>query len=144
MKMTPALLVIGGLLVFWASVFIVVFLPAMTCTSQPSDIWRPLDGRGGRRARAVRRQRVQLLPLAVHPHHRLGHRGASGSPRRATTYGQQPAILGTERTGPDLSQEGGEHPDDWHIAHFVNPRYTTPDVADAVAGSSWARTRSSS
>ena len=28
--------------------------------------------------------------------------------------------------GPDLSQEGGEHPDDWHIAHFTNPRYTRP------------------
>jgi mono/diheme cytochrome c family protein len=26
----------------------------------------------------------------------------------------------------DLSQEGGEHPDDWHIAHFINPRYTRP------------------
>jgi cytochrome c oxidase cbb3-type subunit 2 len=23
-------------------------------------------------------------------------------------------------------QEGGEHPDDWHMAHFVNPRYTRP------------------
>ena len=39
---------------------------------------------------------------------------------------QQPAILGTERTGPDLSQEGGEHPDDWHLAHFTNPRFTRP------------------
>jgi mono/diheme cytochrome c family protein len=26
----------------------------------------------------------------------------------------------------DLSQEGGEHPDDWHEAHFINPRYTRP------------------
>ncbi len=39
---------------------------------------------------------------------------------------RRPAILGTERTGPDLSQEGGEHPDDWHVAHFTNPRYTSP------------------
>nr|NIO03377.1 cytochrome-c oxidase [Pseudomonadota bacterium]NIS67868.1 cytochrome-c oxidase [Pseudomonadota bacterium] len=27
----------------------------------------------------------------------------------------------------DLSQEGGEHPDDWHMAHFINPRYTRPE-----------------
>jgi mono/diheme cytochrome c family protein len=40
--------------------------------------------------------------------------------------GLQPIILGTERTGPDLSQQGGEHPDDWHLAHFINPRYTGP------------------
>ena len=23
----------------------------------------------------------------------------------------------------DLSREGGEHPDDWHLAHFVNPHW---------------------
>jgi cytochrome c oxidase cbb3-type subunit II len=38
----------------------------------------------------------------------------------------RPILLGSERTGPDLSQEGGEHPDDWHVAHFTNPRYTRP------------------
>jgi cytochrome c oxidase cbb3-type subunit 2/cytochrome c oxidase cbb3-type subunit I/II len=38
----------------------------------------------------------------------------------------QPIPLGSERTGPDLSQEGGEHSDDWNIAHFVNPRFTSP------------------
>ena len=37
-----------------------------------------------------------------------------------------PILLGSQRTGPDLSQEGGEHPDDWHMAHFINPRYTRP------------------
>jgi len=36
----------------------------------------------------------------------------------------RPHQLGSARNGPDLSQEGGEHPDDWHVAHFVNPRYT--------------------
>ncbi len=38
----------------------------------------------------------------------------------------RPIQLGSQRTGVDLSQEGGEHPDDWHYAHFVNPRYTRP------------------
>jgi len=38
----------------------------------------------------------------------------------------RPILLGSQRTGSDLSQEGGEHPDDWHIAHFVNPRFTRP------------------
>ncbi|HBD10316.1 MAG TPA: cytochrome-c oxidase, partial [Syntrophobacteraceae bacterium] len=27
----------------------------------------------------------------------------------------------------DLSQEGGEHPDDWHLAHFINPRFVRPE-----------------
>ncbi|HVF98732.1 MAG TPA: cbb3-type cytochrome c oxidase subunit II, partial [Chloroflexia bacterium] len=41
-------------------------------------------------------------------------------------YYQQTLLLGTERTGPDLSQEGGAHDDEWHLAHFYNPRYTSP------------------
>jgi cytochrome c oxidase cbb3-type subunit II len=39
---------------------------------------------------------------------------------------QQTLLLGTERTGPDLSQEGGAHTDEWHVAHFYNPRWTSP------------------
>jgi cbb3-type cytochrome c oxidase subunit II len=35
--------------------------------------------------------------------------------------------LGSIRNGPDLSQAGGEHPDDWHQAHFYNPRWTRPE-----------------
>ena len=35
--------------------------------------------------------------------------------------------LGSIRNGPDLSQEGGEHSDDWHAAHFFNPRWTRPE-----------------
>ena len=38
-----------------------------------------------------------------------------------------PVLLGSERTGPDLSQEGGEHPDSWHMAHYINPRFTSPE-----------------
>ncbi|MBI1857802.1 MAG: cbb3-type cytochrome c oxidase subunit II [Candidatus Melainabacteria bacterium] len=37
-----------------------------------------------------------------------------------------PNLLGTIRTGPDLSNEGGKHPDAWHKAHFINPRTITP------------------
>lgn len=40
---------------------------------------------------------------------------------------QTPPLLGSIRTGPDLSQEGGEHTDDWHEAHFHNPRFTRPE-----------------
>jgi cbb3-type cytochrome oxidase cytochrome c subunit len=35
--------------------------------------------------------------------------------------------LGSLRNGPDLSQEGGMHTDDWHAAHFANPRWTRPE-----------------
>jgi cytochrome c oxidase cbb3-type subunit 2 len=39
---------------------------------------------------------------------------------------QSPNLLGTERTGPDLSQESGWHPDDWQLAHFYDPRFMDP------------------
>jgi cytochrome c oxidase cbb3-type subunit 2 len=42
-------------------------------------------------------------------------------------YGETAPQLGSIRNGPDLSQEGGEHPDDWHRAHFYNPRWTRPE-----------------
>ena len=37
-----------------------------------------------------------------------------------------PHLTGTLRTGPDLMREGGYRTDDWHWAHFENPRYTRP------------------
>jgi cytochrome c oxidase cbb3-type subunit II len=41
--------------------------------------------------------------------------------------GERAPQLGSIRNGPDLSQAGGEHTDDWHAAHFYNPRYTRPE-----------------
>jgi mono/diheme cytochrome c family protein len=41
--------------------------------------------------------------------------------------GDKAPQLGSIRNGPDLSQEGGEHTDDWHAAHFYSPRWTRPE-----------------
>lgn len=38
----------------------------------------------------------------------------------------RPHLFGTRRIGPDLSREGLMRINDWHIAHFYNPRYTVP------------------
>lgn len=125
MKMTPALLIIGALMVFWASLSIMIGIPVVTMKETPSEIWRP------------------LTPLEEEGHRLYVDNGCSychsmyvrindwglGNQRVAQAgdyVGLRPIILGTQRTGPDLSQEGGEHPDDWHTAHFVNPRFTNP------------------
>lgn len=39
---------------------------------------------------------------------------------------ETPHVLGTERTGPDLSNIGGKYPDAWHWTHHVNPRVVKP------------------
>ncbi len=125
MKMNPNILILGGLLVWAASISIMVIFPVLNIKNEPSEIWRP------------------MTPLEKEGHDLYVNNGCSychsmyirpydwgiGASRIAQSgdyYGQQPAILGSERTGPDLSQEGGEHPDDWHMAHFINPRYTSP------------------
>ncbi|MCS6850822.1 MAG: cbb3-type cytochrome c oxidase subunit II [Gemmataceae bacterium] len=40
---------------------------------------------------------------------------------------QKPVLFGTRRVGPDLSREGGRHSNDWHVVHFFQPRWTSPD-----------------
>jgi mono/diheme cytochrome c family protein len=43
------------------------------------------------------------------------------------TSDESPNNFGTARIGPDLSQEGGFHPDDWQLAHYFDPRFVEPD-----------------
>lgn len=125
MKMTPVVLIFGGLLVFWASTYAMVFQPMFTFKPEPSEIWRPFteeeqEGHDlfvNNGCTYCHSMFIRVLDW--------GH-GAVRIAEAGDYYDQQPAILGTERTGPDLSQEGGWRPDDWHIAHFVDPRFTSP------------------
>ena len=125
MRMTPPMLIIGAIMVFWASVFIIVILPAMTMETAPSEIWRPwtAEEAAGHKlfvdngCSYCHSQYIRTIDWGL---------GAERIAEPGDYTDQEPAILGTERTGPDLSQEGGEHPDDWHLAHFTNPRTTRP------------------
>jgi cytochrome c oxidase cbb3-type subunit II len=125
MNMTPALAVVGSLMVFWTSVALVVILPAATMDETPSAAWRPWTAEEAAGHDLYVRNGCSYCHSQVI---RVTDRdlGAHRVTERGDYHGYQPAIVGTERTGPDLSQAGGEHPDDWHAAHFVNPRYTRP------------------
>jgi cytochrome c oxidase cbb3-type subunit II len=131
MLMTPLIAGLGGLIAFFAVVFVVVWLPIHTFDPPASGDWAPLtdqaaEGRelfaengcyvchsGYSRPQDVRYQPYFLYPKVSQP---------------GDFYGsdQSPNLLGTERTGPDLSQESGWHPDDWQRAHFWNPRFIDP------------------
>lgn len=39
---------------------------------------------------------------------------------------QRPVLFGTRRVGPDLIREGGRRSNDWHVAHFYDPRNVVP------------------
>src|SRR5258705_3301857 len=131
MLITPLVAGLGGLVSFFTVVFIVVWLPIHTLDPPASADWTPLSdaavsGRnlfaqngcyvchsGYSRPQDVRYQNYFLYPKVSQP---------------GDFYGsdQSPNLLGTERTGPDLSQEGGWHPLDWQRAHFYDPRYMDP------------------
>src|SRR2546426_1883913 len=131
MLITPLMAGVGGLLAFFTVVAVVVWLPIHTFDPPASKDWAPLSntaltGRnlfaqngcyvchsGYSRPQDVREALYFLYPKISQP---------------GDFYGsdQSPNLLGTERTGPDLSQEGGWHPNDWQRAHFYDPRYMDP------------------
>ncbi len=126
MRMNLSLLIIGGLIVFAAVLTISVLLPWGTITDRPSQIFRarsPLEEEG---------RKIYISNGCTYCHTQFvrnidwGH-GAERIARAGDYVSDQPHLLGSERTGPDLSQEGGERPDDWHVAHFTNPRLTRPE-----------------
>jgi cytochrome c oxidase cbb3-type subunit II len=131
MLITPLVAGLGGLLAFFTVVFIVVWLPIHTFDPPASEDWTPLSdaavkGRnlfaqngcyvchsGYVRPQDVREGLYFLYPKVSQPGDFFGS-------------DQSPNLLGTERTGPDLSQESGWHPDDWQRAHFYDPRFVDP------------------
>ncbi len=126
MRMTPAVLVLGGLLIFAPVLFMFVILPWITMSEQGSDIFRP------RTALEEEGRSIYVNNGCTYCHTQFirNFDWDIGSERVAQSgdyVADSPHLVGTERTGPDLSQEGGEHPDDWHLAHFANPRFTRPE-----------------
>lgn len=129
--MTPVMAAVGGLVVFFTVVLMVVVLPTNTYSPPVSTNWAPLSDA------ALRGRAIYISNGCVYCH--------SGFTRPQDVYqaryylytrisepgdyqesGESPNLLGTERTGPDLSQEGGHHPDVWHVAHYWSPRSTMP------------------
>jgi cytochrome c oxidase cbb3-type subunit 2 len=60
-----------------------------------------------------------------------------GRPSLAEDYAlEDPPLLGTQRTGPDLSNVGVRQPSDaWHLIHLYNPRAVVP--RSAMPGYPW-------
>ncbi len=126
MKMTFKAVVFGSLMILAAVVFAVVILPYFhTNKITPSEIFRlrsdeEATGRDIYIANGCvycHSQSIRVIDWGL---------GAERIAQAGDYVQDHPILLGSQRTGPDLSQEGGEHPDDWQTAHFINPRYTRP------------------
>jgi cbb3-type cytochrome oxidase subunit FixO-like protein len=115
MLITPWIAGVGGLLAFFAVVFVVVWLPIHTFDPPASNDWAPLSSQaekgrdlfaangcyvchsGYTRPQDVRESLYFLYPKVSQP---------------GDFYGsdQSPNLFGTERTGPDLSQRAAGIP----------------------------------
>ena len=125
MKMTPAVILVGVLALLAGIALIMVYWPYVQQDTTPSEIFRARTGQEA----AGRKIYLQNGCVYCHSQSVRAFDWDIGSERiaQAGDYtADEPIQLGSQRTGVDLSQEGGEHPDDWQIAHFINPRYTRP------------------
>jgi cbb3-type cytochrome c oxidase subunit II len=131
MLMTPQMAAIGGLIAFFTVVFMVVFLPTTTFEPPPSENWRALNQQEmAGRTIFLNNGCIYCHSGFSRPQDILGSQyyvySRVSEPGDYEGQGEVPNLFGTIRTGPDLSQAGGYHPDDWHYAHYFNARYTTP------------------
>lgn len=52
--------------------------------------------------------------------------GPVSTPEEYQNMMNLPHLFGTRRVGPDLIREAGKHSNDWHVAHFYDPRSVAP------------------
>ncbi len=125
MKMSPKVVTGGSVAILFTIVAIMVVAPYFTVDRKPSEIFR------SRSQIEAEGREIYIANGCVYCHSQSVRTidwgmGAERIAQVGDYVEDYPILLGSQRTGPDLSQEGGEHPDDWHIAHFMNPRATRP------------------
>src|SRR5450756_2402549 len=123
MRMTFKVIIVGGLVGFFAVVTWVVFLPTALWHPERTIIAQGYTGDVGRgrtlfysngcnycHTQYVREQDVAMGPQA-----------------QGGNYAEDnPMILGSERTGPDLSYIGRKRSEEWELKHLQHPRDLSP------------------
>lgn len=116
----PALVLVAS---FSMIIFSTVLLPNYIFRPQPSEYavrYSPLEAKG---------RKIYIREGCVYCHSQFSRpqdRDHGPLVEAGDYVYDTPNVLGTIRTGPDLANEGGKHPDQWHTSHLKNPRTTTP------------------
>lgn len=115
-------------LIFLTIIFVTAVLPAMTFQPEQTEAavsYTPQEWHG--REIYKREGCVYCHTQFVRYQDReMGEMVQAGDYVNLPPYTRQPHLLGTERTGPDLSNIGGKYPDAWHLAHHLQPRSVKP------------------
>jgi len=123
MRMTFRTIVLGGVIVFFAVVTVVVFVPGL--------IWDPPQTTIAH-AYTPEQQRGRELFYSngcnyCHTQYVRAEDTAMGPVSEGGNYVfDDPMILGSERTGPDLSYLGRKRSEQWEIEHLKEPRQFSP------------------
>jgi mono/diheme cytochrome c family protein len=124
MRMTFRLIIIGGLIVFFAVVAVVVFIPKI--------VWNPpqtvIAQQYGDQEAQGRKLFYSNGCNYCHTQYVRLEDTAMGAVSEGGNYAfDNPMILGSERTGPDLSYVGRKRGEAWEIAHLKDPRAFSPN-----------------
>ena len=123
MKMTFKTILIGGLVVFFAVVAVAVFAPTLT--------WKPQQTIIAHEYTSEQEKGRELFYSNgcnyCHTQYVREEDTAMGPVSDAGNYVfDNPVILGSERTGPDLSYIGRKRSEEWEIQHLKSPRDLSP------------------
>jgi len=125
MKMTPLTVLLGSFLIVFTTVIVVAFTPVVVFNPHPSPNARPYT------TQELKGREIYVKNGCVYCHTQdtrpMDWGMGSGLASQPGDYAyDSPHLVGEHRNGPDLAHEAGYHPNDWHWAHFQNPRYTRP------------------
>ena len=113
----------AGTTMFVIMTFMVVAMPYMFTADHPSDRAHPLTD-------AEKRGETLYKSLGCFYCHSQFVRPTDWAMGEISNEGDfyysVPNFLGTERTGPSLSQIGGKRPTVWEIEHYMDPRAVSP------------------
>ena len=123
MKMTFPVTVIGGLIVFFAVVIAAVFIPGLVWNPPQTLNAHPYTGQ-----ETLGRETFYSNGCNYcHTQYVRGEDTGMGDPSEGGDYFfDNPMILGSERTGPDLSYIGRKRSEAWEIEHWKEPRKVSP------------------
>ncbi len=122
--MSMPIIVVGGMSLFLLMTWMVVAMPALNLdTVTPSDFAHPYTVEEAHGRELYKEMGcVYCHSQFVRPQDwAIGRVSEQGD-----YYYDSPHLLGTERTGPDLSQIGGMRPTEWHYLHDRDARTTSP------------------
>ncbi|HEY9716303.1 MAG TPA: cbb3-type cytochrome c oxidase subunit II [Trichormus sp.] len=118
---------IGIVITFFAIIFSTVLMPMVLFNPKASGHGNDYDAQ--HEGNALRGRQIYVREGCFYCHtqfNRLQDRGYGPLVKAGDYTFETPHQLGTARTGPDLTNEGGRFPEQWQKAHLVEPRAVKP------------------